>query len=240
MAKKRGKRKEIRARKRSGKPGGKGNPEATDQPTPHKAGADEETPQWSLPPNIKWLDDIHRQRTRGPKRVRRRMQRITKMVWRNIPERQCIVIDPANRDIHLMNRPAGKKSPKADLDDVDFWIACWKPGLGILVDVAAETTCPVAEELYTYAVAHELAHVYLRSASVLISSGASVLPTKERLSESELRRLKAVAAAHGDSPERGWERDRAVEEPMANALVVSWGFERDYQVARMFAGQGKA
>lgn len=98
----------------------------------------------------------------------------------------------------------------------------------------------VTEELYTYAVAHELTHAHLRSASVLISGGASMAPAREFLSKSELSRMEAVAAAYGDSPERDMERDRGIEEPMANALVVSWRFERDYEVTWMFYREGKA
>ena len=239
MAKKRSrkkaKKKTKRARKRSGKPGGKGSPEPINQPMPRTTEADEETPRRLPPPCVSWRDDSHAQKARGPKRVRRRIERIAKCVWRNIPDREQRVIDLAPHDILLMSGPVGGESLGRPVDDVSN-SACWHEKLGILLNVESEASDPHAEKRFTYFVAHELAHAYLKSASLLIRAGASSLSDVEIPSEHRLPQLKAIAAAYGP----GSERDRGAEEIMVTTLAISWGFGSQYLVSWLLEREAKA
>lgn len=222
MGKKRPKkktRKTTKAGTGSPKAAATGSREPVRPPEARDVGVGPETPERLLPPGVSWRDDGHAQKARAPKRVQRRIERITKWVWRSIPDREQRVISLARHDILLMSGPVAEGSPDRPLDEISKF-ACWNAKVGILLNVEGEASDPKAEERFSFLIAHELAHAYLRSASCLINAGADLLPGTKAVLKSLIPTLRAIAAAYDPISER----NRDAEEIMATALAMSWGF----------------
>ena len=145
--KKKTKKKLTKAGTGSSKVAARGSREPVRPPETRDVGSDPEAPKWLLPPRVTWRNESPRQKARGPKRVRRRMERIAKQVRRNIPDRERTVIEFVPHDIFLMSGPVGKEPPDGRLDDVGN-SACWQENLGILINVEGEAPDPRAEERF--------------------------------------------------------------------------------------------
>ncbi len=198
------------------------------------AGGSSDAPRSLPPPRVQWRDDSHAGKARGPKRVQQRIERIAKRVWRSVPDREQKVINLAPHDILLMSGPVGEGSPDHPLDEISK-LACWKETQGIFLNVEAESSDPKAEECFSFLIAHELAHVYLESASRLIHSGASLLADRVVFPPSSIPQLKAIAAAYG--PES--EQDKDAKELMVTALAISWGLGPKYLVTWLLDRQAR-